>query len=177
MREANMKRLASSLLAIGALLAGCTESHVLSAPASEPEAAEPDRAAEDVRVLAALGGVEWDADAPAPALREAEAEPALIRLSRGRPADPRVVRARATMALRHHPTTAVKRYLVELAGGAGDPEVVSAALDTLARAFGRSDGAEVRALAERRIDDSDRGVRMAAREALARVRVARWISE
>ncbi len=127
------------------------------------------------RVADALGGVEFDADAPSPALREARAEGILLRLAAGRPRDARVVRARATLALRHHPTAAVRRHLVRTVETGTDPEVVAASLDTLARAFGRTHGAEVRALAEARADDPDFAIRRSAREAVARVRLARWI--
>ncbi len=171
MKRTGMHALA---FAFAALVGACAQSHEAASPASPGTSAD---VGDDAAVLRALGGVEWDPDAPAPALRAPSAEPALIRLARGRPGDARVVRVRATMALRHHPTDAVRVFLFEVAAGKGDPEVVAASLDTLARAFGRSHGAEVRALAASRVDDPDPGVRMAAREAIARVRVARWISE
>jgi hypothetical protein len=175
MRELDM-RITSLHLALLAALAGCAPSASAEPGGASGSSARAVAEPAEEAVKSALAGVEWDPDQTASVLREPDADEVLMRLAAGRPGDPQVVRVRAIMALRHHPTEETWRFLVAAIESDPSPDVVAAGLETLGAAFDSTRAHEVLAVAKARVDDADPGVRRAAREAAARARLARWTS-
>lgn len=165
------------------IAAGCTPAPPddVGAPSqasaqSSAQSSQPAPLAQEA-VQEALGGTEWDADAPAPLLLLPEAEAALLRLRAPQAGFPKVIAVRATLALRHHPTPRVYDALLATVTARTHPRLVAASLDTLARAFALSDGPALRATMTPLLSDNDPEVRAAARVGLARIRASRWIND
>jgi hypothetical protein len=172
MREHEM-RITRLHLAVLVVLSGCAVQ-----AGAEPDATRGDTLATaapvEEAVKAALSGVEWDPELKAPVLREPDADQVLMRLAAGRPGDAQVIRVRATMALRHHPTRETWRFLVTAIESEPSPDLVAASLETLGAAFDQTRPRDVLEVARARAGDPDPGIRRAAREAAARARLARW---
>lgn len=151
-------------LAVLLLASACQSSVTVTDP--RLAAASP----EEAHVRAVLGVRHFDADAEAVRSLGEGAGPILIRLAEGA-AESNATRIRATVAMRHQSSDAVKASLVKLATTAEIPAIRRSSLDSLARAFGRRDPELVLETASSLASHPDESVRRAASAAEVRARV------
>jgi hypothetical protein len=149
-------------LALTLLVAACQSSVTVTDP--RLAAASP----EEARVRAVR---HFEADAEAVRSLGEGAGPILIRLAEGE-GEASATRIRATVAMRHQSSDAVKASLVELATTADIAAVRRSSLDSLARAFGSRDPGLVIATATSLASHPDESVRRAASAAEVRARVS-----